>query len=276
MNTPVASVIITTYNSPRALRLVLAGYCRQDRQDFEVVVADDGSRDETRLMIEEMAAQAPIVIRHVWQPDDGFQKCRILNKAIVASASDYLIMTDGDCIPRADFVSTHITLRERGRFLSGALFRLSMPVTEAVTEADVETQRVFDAAWLRAKGQPWNPRKFWKITRSPGWARFYEWIATASSGWNGANSSCWKDDAIRANGFDERMGYGALDREFGVRLENGGISGKKVRYHAICVHLEHKRSYENKAGWEKNRAILSESKTSGRTRCETGLDQYLS
>ncbi|MDP9140722.1 MAG: glycosyltransferase family 2 protein [Pseudomonadota bacterium] len=233
MNTPVASVIITTYNSPRALRLVLAGYCRQDRQDFEVVVADDGSRDETRLMIEEMAAKAPIAIRHVWQPDDGFQKCRILNKAIIASASDYIIMTDGDCVPRADFVSTHIAMRERGRFLSGALFRLSMPVTEAVTEADVETQRVFDAAWLRANGQPWNPRKFWKITRSPGWARIYEMIATASSGWNGANSSCWKDDALRVNGFDERMGYGALDREFGHRLVNAGITGKKVRYRAV-------------------------------------------
>ncbi len=275
MNSPVASVIITTYNSPRALRLVLVGYCRQDRQDFEVVVADDGSREETRLMIEEMAAQAPIAIRHVWQPDDGFQKCRILNKAIVASAADYIIMTDGDCIPRADFVSTHIAMRERGRFLSGALFRLSMPVTEAITEADVETQRVFDAGWLRAKGQPWNPRKFWKITRSPGWARFYEWMATASSGWNGANSSCWKDDAIRVNGFDERMGYGALDREFGHRLVNAGITGKKVRYRAVCVHLEHKRSYESKKGWDFNKSVIKESIETRKIRCVDGIDRHL-
>lgn len=275
MSLPVASVIISTYNSPRALRLVLVGYCHQDRKDFEVVVADDGSRDETRQMIEEVAARAPIAIRHVWQPDDGFQKCRILNKAIIASASDYIIMTDGDCIPRADFVSTHVAQRERGRYLSGALFRLSMPVTEVVTEADVEAQRVFDKQWLRSKGQPWNPRKFWKITDSPRWARFYERIATASSGWNGANSSCWKDDAYKANGFDERMGYGALDREFGHRLVNAGIAGKKVRYQAVCVHLEHKRSYESKAGWEFNKAVIKETMETGKTRCADGIDRHL-
>ena len=89
---------------------VLWGFLEQTHKDFEIVIADDGSGDETRQLVENIKKQAPVEIKHIWQQDDGFQKCRILNKAIMASEGNYLIFTDGDCIPRADFVEQHLRL----------------------------------------------------------------------------------------------------------------------------------------------------------------------
>ena len=94
------SVIITTYNSEEWLQKVLVGYSIQTEQDFEVVVADDGSAEKTKAVIESFQNQFKFPIVHVWQEDNGFQKCKILNKAILKTKSDYLLFTDGDCIPR--------------------------------------------------------------------------------------------------------------------------------------------------------------------------------
>lgn len=273
--TPSASVILTTYNSPKALERVLWGYFCQDRKDFEIIVADDGSGAETLALMRALQSQSPVPLVHVWQEDDGFQKCRILNKAIVCARSDYLIISDGDCIPRADFVSTHLQMRKPGHYLSGGLFRLSAAATEVIGVDDVKSQAVFDPAWLVAHGQPNRSRKFWKLTRNRTWARILEALSPAPASWNGANSSCWKDDAVRVNGFDERMHYGALDREFGVRMVNSGVRTRKVRYSASVVHLEHKRSYNTEAGWNFNRKIRREVAENKLTRTEHGIDTHL-
>src|ERR1044071_9494526 len=98
-------VVFTTYNRPHDLARVLAGYARQTHKDFELVIADDGSGDETRACIEAARRVWKLNIRHLWQEDIGFRKCRILNRAIVETGADYLILTDGDCIPHPDFVA---------------------------------------------------------------------------------------------------------------------------------------------------------------------------
>ena len=146
------SVIFSTYNQPEWLRKTLLGFAAQDRHDFEVVVADDGSRDETRELLEGLRPSLPFQLQHVWQADEGFQKCRILNKAIRASRSDYLLFTDGDCIPRRDFVSSHLRLREPGRFLSGGYFKLPMSISKAISADDIAAGRCFELAWLRSQG----------------------------------------------------------------------------------------------------------------------------
>ena len=95
---------------------VLWGFDAQTDHNFEIVIADDGSREDTRQLIERFARATDRPIQHIWQADDGFQKCRILNKAIIAARGDYLILTDGDCIPRKDFVSVHRANAEPGCF----------------------------------------------------------------------------------------------------------------------------------------------------------------
>ena len=98
-------VVISTYNNPRWLEKTLWGYLFQTHKPDEIVIADDGSNDDTRVLIDSFRDRLPI--KHVWHEDRGFQKSEILNKALVVCRSDYLIFTDQDCIPREDFIATH-------------------------------------------------------------------------------------------------------------------------------------------------------------------------
>ena len=123
-----ASVIFTTYNHPKWLEKTLLGFSVQSYRDFEIIVADDGSGPETSAVVERLVHEIDIPIQHLWQEDDGFQKCRILNKAILASRGEYLIFTDGDCIPHPDFVRNHVELAREKTMLSGGYFKLPLDV----------------------------------------------------------------------------------------------------------------------------------------------------
>lgn len=266
----VASVVFTTYNQPDWLEKVLIGFGAQDRQDFEVLVADDGSDDGTRERIEALRRQLPMPVHHLWQPDDGFRKCRAMNMAIGKAASDYLIFTDGDCIPRKDFVSTHLRLREPGRFLSGGYHKLPMSTSTAISPDDIRFGRCFDESWLRRHGMPKSRRNL-KLTAGPLMAHVLDAISPARPTWNGHNASGWKRDIVAINGFDERMRYGGEDREFGERLENAGIHGKRIRHRAIVVHLDHTRSYATQEGIQFNRQVRAETRATCRTWTQYGI-----
>ncbi len=252
------SVIFTTYNSPQWLQKVLWGFDNQTDDNFEIVIADDGSGDETRAVIERFAAESKYPVQHIWHEDQGFQKCTILNKAIVAAEGEYLIVTDGDCIPRNDFVEAHRAVAEPGCFLSGGYIKLPMETSKAITRENIVAGDCFNPKWLTSHGV--KPSiKFMKLTRSPLKAKIYNSLTATKRSWNGHNASCWKKDALTVNGFDERMKYGGLDCEFGGRLLNAGIKAKQIRYSAICVHLDHARGYVNDEDWKRNRMIRKTS-----------------
>ncbi|MFT3761527.1 MAG: glycosyltransferase family 2 protein [Pseudoxanthomonas sp.] len=272
MSAPAASVVFSTYNQPDWLEKTLLGFAAQDRADFEVVVADDGSGEETRARIDALRPCLPFALRHVWQPDEGFRKCQILNKAIQFSRADYLIFTDGDCIPRRDFVSVHLRLRERGRFLSGGYFKLPMDISRAIGADDIAGNRCFRLDWLRARGLKSAARDV-KLVARGGAAALLDAVVPTRASWNGHNSSGWKDDVLRANGFDERMGYGGQDREFGERLANAGVRGKRIRHRAICLHLDHARGYRTRESIEANLAIRAETRDRRVVRTPYGIER---
>ncbi|PAV25874.1 glycosyl transferase family 2 [Tamilnaduibacter salinus] len=236
------SVIVTTYNSPRWLENVLWGYSVQDHRDFELIVADDGSTDETRALIDRMRNETGLDLRHVWQEDDGFQKCRILNKAILQARYDYVVFTDGDCIPRRDFLAVHAREAEPGRYLSGGYHKLPMATSEAITRDDILSGRCFELDWLKAHGLK-SSYKNSKLTASATQAKWFNRLTPTACNFKGSNGSAWMSDIKAVNGFDETMAYGGEDREFGVRLINHGVKPKHVRYNAIVIHLDHKRGY---------------------------------
>ncbi|WP_333661228.1 glycosyltransferase family 2 protein [Chishuiella changwenlii] len=242
-----ASAIITTYNKAEWLEKVLWGYIMQDTLDFEIIIADDGSCEKTSKLIEEFKANHPTPIFHVWHEDNGFQKTKILNAAILKSNTDYLIFTDDDCIPRKDFVSTHLKLRKKQQFLSGGYCKLSMKISKAITINSIKSQECFDINWLE-KIEPIsfkNKLKLYELS-------WFNQLTPTKPTWNGHNSSGWKSDILKVNGFDERMKYGGEDRELGERLENNEIIGKQIRYSAICIHLDHERGYINQADLDVN------------------------
>jgi glycosyltransferase involved in cell wall biosynthesis len=235
------SVITTTYNSEEWLRKVLLGYAIQTLQDFEIIVADDGSTSKTKEVIQQFQHKFKHPILHVWHEDKGFKKCRILNAAIQKSNSDYLLFTDGDCIPRKDIVANHLKQKEKGYFLSGGYFKLPKAISKAISDDDILSQNCFNPSWLKKQGLKLN-FKITKLVNNRYFAAFMNWITPTKRSWNGNNSSRFKSDILAINGFNELLDYGGEDREMGERLFNLGLLLKQIRYSAICVHLDHSRS----------------------------------
>lgn len=263
-------VVITTYNSPEWLRKVLLGYENQSHQDFTVIIADDGSGEVTRSLIEDFKNRGKLRIDHVWHEDNGFQKCQILNKAIAKTDCDYLIFTDGDCIPEPDFIAQHRTLAQPGYLLSGGYVKLTTPVSNAITDADIASGCIFKRDWLINKGQP-KTHKLWKLIENKSIKKLLNALTPTKATWNGMNSSAWTADIKACNGFNEDMQYGGLDRELGERLLNLGLKGKQVRFSVNCLHLDHPRAYDNPETWKKNYAIRNDVKRTGRFWTPNGI-----
>lgn len=253
-------VIISTYNNPGWLEKVFWGYINQTIKADEIVIADDGSTDETKHLIEHYKNELPL--KHVWHPDNGFQKSAILNKAILASKSDYLIFTDQDCIPRKDFLETHINYSQKGYFLSGGYFKLPLDLSKLIQQKDVMSQEAFSLSWLRKRSLPLN-FKVTKLFKNRLFSNFMNTITPTKATWNGCNASGWRDDILKTNGFNEEMQYGGQDREFGERMFNLRIKSKQIRYSAILLHLDHKRPYKTKDSINKNITIRKETRKSG-------------
>ncbi len=235
-------VIVGTYNTPEWLAKVFFGYEQQTDLDFHLIVADDGSGVETAQVIERFRQRGRLSLQHVWQQDSGFRKCGILNRAIASCDCDYLIFTDGDCIPRRDFVAVHKRRAKPKYFLAGSCQRLTLPISQAITEQDIASGRAFDGCWLLSQGLPLSTKHL-RLFMGRWVAEVLNRITTTKGSFSGGNSSAWRADIERINGFDERMGHGGEDAELGYRLIHSGTRPIQIRHSAIVVHLEHERNY---------------------------------
>ena len=251
---PEISVIISTYNQPKLLNLCLESFAQQSYKNFEIVVADDGSKQDTKSVIEDYK---PLVTQHVWHEDNGFRKTTILNKAICASKSDYLLFTDGDCIAKKDLVAIHNMKRREKCFLSGSYYKLDKQTSEKINKCDIID--LFNKKKLKELGHTPTYKSI-KFLGSPLLRVILDKITTTKPTWNGHCSSGWKKDIEAVNGFDERMVYGGEDRELGERLVNCGIKPIQIRHHSCLLHLYHKQSYISDEGKIFNQKIRKEVK----------------
>jgi glycosyltransferase involved in cell wall biosynthesis len=233
------AVILTTYNRPDALAAVLEGYFAQDAHDFEVVVADDGSTAETRELIAERARRALFPLRHVWQEDRGFRAGAARNRALAATAADYVIFSDGDCVPPAEFVGRHRELAEPGYFVAGNRILLSEAFTAAVLRERVPIHRWRHGQWLAA----WVRRdvnRLLPLLAAPDGA-FRKRSPFKWEGVKTCNLAAWRADLERVNGFDESYsGWGLEDSDLVIRLAHAGVRHKSARFAAPVFHLWHK------------------------------------
>ncbi|MDX2168888.1 MAG: glycosyltransferase family 2 protein [Deltaproteobacteria bacterium] len=246
------SVIVSTYNHPRALNLVLAGLARQTRPADEILVADDGSGAETRALIEAWTRRLPMPLRHVWHPDEGFRKCRILNRAIAAARGDYLVFFDGDCIPSGWCLAVHERRAAPRRYVSGGKVLLDARVSAQLDEAAVG-RGVLDRVgswWLGVE-----KKRRLIVSKLPGLRNLLDRRVPRPPGWRGENASTWAAHAHAVGGFDERFTYGYEDADFGQRLLLAGVIGVSVRYTAPVYHLEHGRPWRNDAVIAANKAL---------------------
>jgi glycosyltransferase involved in cell wall biosynthesis len=264
------AVIITTYNQPEWLEKVLWGYGSQSTSDFSIVIADDGSTNDTRAVIERAAVDFGERLTQVWQEDRGFRKCEVLNRAIVSTTADYLIFTDGDCIPGRNFVKRHMELAEPGRFLSGGVIWLPLALSRSITREDVQESRLEDREWLKQRG--WRGgRRSLRLVKNPVASAVLDSVTPTGATFNGHNASVWRAALLAVNGFDAEMGYGGLDRALGERLRNHGLRGKQVRHRALCFHLDHDRPYRKPEVLKRNRQIRERIRSTGEVRARCGI-----
>lgn len=253
------SVVISTYNAERWLEKVFLGYFVQTHKRFEIIVADDGSGPATAKVVAAFAAYGSIPIHHVWHEDRGYRRQEILNKAIKQSRHDYLVFTDGDCIPRRDFLAVHARMATPGRFLSGGYCKLDSRTSLMLDEGDIIEGTCFTPGWLRSH-QRLGMSNWLKLGSGPFAASVLDATTTARATFNNCNSSAWKRDLLTVNGYDERMKYGGADRELGERLVNAGIIGMQIRHRAVCVHLDHERPYKTAESLRNSREIRRETR----------------
>jgi len=263
------SVIITTYNRPDALRLVLRGLAAQSAENFEVLVADDGSTGETAAAIGTLRARLPYGLTHVWQADDGFRAPMARNRAVAVARGAYLIFLDGDCLPLVDFIAMHRRLAASGWFVSGNRVLLSRPFSEEVVEKQLELWRWGAGQWTRA-------RLGGKINRLTPLLRLVDWSRPRQD-WIGAktcNLAAWRSDFLSINGFDKDfVGWGFEDSDFVQRLLNAGLRRRMTRWAVPVLHLWHPA--QDRSREKANFARLEHTIASGATRAGRGVDQYL-
>jgi glycosyltransferase involved in cell wall biosynthesis len=256
------SLIISTYNRPDVLAKALAGVALQTRLPDEVLIADDGSGQSTRVVVETWAETQPFPVKHLWQENRGFRKTVILNKSVAAAAGDYLVFTDGDCVPHARYVEDHLAVAEPGFWVQA---RRSFVEQRFVPQ--FEPGRTSAFRWMltgRITGAAKGIRLPVAIVRRD----------TAQRGIIGCNFAMWRNDLLAINGFDEDYsGWGGEDSDVGTRLYHLGRPRKFVYAHAIVFHLNHPRLARDPLA--RGFARLEETIRSGRIRCACGLDQYL-
>lgn len=267
------AVIVTTYNRPDALALVLEGYLAQADCNFELLVADDGSTEETAEVVRQYQARAPFSIRHVWQEDKGFRAAAIRNRALAATDASYIVFTDGDCIPQARFVASHRALSEPGWFLAGNRLMLTQDFTKLVLREKLPIHLWRTSDWLAARRRGQIERLL-PLARLPGLGRLRKLSPRRWQGAKTCNLSAFRADLLKVNGLDESYtGWGLEDSDLVIRLIRAGTHHKNGRFSVPLFHLWHREN--DRGNLEENRKRLEAALHATHTRALLGVDQYL-
>lgn len=251
---PSISILLATYNWPQALGLVLESLNAQTDKDFEVVIADDGSRAETAELITAFTQVANFPIKHLWQEDLGFRKSAILNQAITYARGDYLVFLDGDCITQPDFVARHRDLAQSGFLVTGSRILLGRRLTQALCSSENKISNRFFKSLNNSKLLLFVNRWAGQLNKfAPLWIKVPDnrWRVYSGFVWKrikGCNMACWRDDAVRISGFDESMvGWGHEDADFVFRLQQSGLKRKSGAWATEVFHLDHPEGDKSKA-----------------------------
>jgi hypothetical protein len=240
------TLLVTTYNAPRQLELSVKSILNQTILPNEIVIADDGSREETFQTIEKLKANSPIPIKHIWQPDEGFRAGAARNNAIKASSCDYIIQIDGDIILEKHFVEDHLKLAKKGTFVCGSRVRLDDKLTkEVLSSGRIELDKGEKGMKSTLNG-----------SRIPFLIPFFKYYKSKNGFYaRSCNMACWKSDLLLVNGYNEDIsGWGAEDSELSCRLVNAGIKKRFIKFGGVEFHLFHK---ENDRSFKKQNASIT-------------------
>ena len=259
-----AALLISTYNWPKALNLVLKSVENQTVLPHEILIADDGSTTETKQLIEAFKENKRLHIKHFWQEDKGFRKSSILNQAVAGSESDYIIQVDGDCILHKNFVEDHLKASQKGVYLYGARVNILPHAVATVLEKEIISFNYFSKE-IKNKS---------RSLHLPSLSNLYKIHRNYSDKFRGCNVSFWKKDFIEINGYNEDYeGWGREDSDLVIRMGNKGVRTKRLRYAGIVYHIHHK--INSRDNFERNDAIQNQTITNKVVWVENGVNKYL-
>jgi glycosyltransferase involved in cell wall biosynthesis len=258
------TLIITTYNWPQALELVLLSVKKQFLMPDEVIIADDGSTSETEELIKKISKDFPVEIKHVWQNDEGFRAAMIRNKAIAKSEGDYIIGIDGDMILHPLFIKDHIKNAKKNRYIQGSRVLLSEEKTKTVLKNKQIIFHFFERGLLNRKN----------AIHSDFLSKLFSKNKKTLKGSKTCNFSMFKEDILKINGFDnEFVGWGREDSEFLARFLNSGGVRYDLKFNAIAYHIFHE---ENERRYlKKNEDRLKKTVNKKIKVCENGINKFL-
>lgn len=267
------SVIVTSYNWSDAISTVLFALDHQVDQDFEVLIADDGSNEAELSRIQEVMEHIRCSVRLIWQDDQGFRAGKIRNQAAVQAQGDYLVFMDGDCVPLPTFIQRHRKFAEQGVWIPGNRVLLNNAFTKKVL-AQEETFLKHAIGYWGIKRLQGNINRVLPLLYWP----FSVGRKNHQKAWKGAktcNLGVWKSDFLKVNGFDERYeGWGYEDSDFVIRLIRAGVFRKSGKFALPVFHLWHPE--QDRSMEPENLARLQSIIANDEERAALGVDQYVS
>ncbi len=263
------SVVVTTYNAPRELELVLCGLARQTRPPDEILVADDGSAGDTARLLAGWQSDLPALV-HVRQDDRGYRKSRIVNRAVRRSTGDHLLFLDGDAVPHSRWAEDHARAADGRRILCGRRVKLGPPISAALDTDAVEAGRLEElfGPVLRSVFGGGTHRFLLGVRLPPLLARACHPRARKLMG---VNFSLPRTAFEAVNGYDEAWEIPwREDRDLELRLRRAGYPFYPLLNRAVVYHLHHPIKPFGRESQAINAAI--ESRTV--VRCDRGLAEH--
>ena len=255
------TLIITTYNWPESLLLVIESIKRQTILPDEVIIADDGSTKETKDLINNFKKDTDLNIIHSWQEDMGFRAARSRNNAIFKSSGDYIVLIDGDTILHTNFVKDHIANAESGFFVQGSRVLLSEKQTKKALAEKIVNFPFFSSELKNRKNS----------IHSKLLSLIFSNKKDHLNGIKSCNMAFYRKDCLNINGFNNEFeGWGREDSEFVVRLINSGVKRKNVRFNAIQFHLWHNEN--SRMSLKRNDTMLDDAINNRIHWCENGIN----
>ncbi len=270
MNTPpriLATIIVSSCERRDHLERCLLSFSNQqlgEGEAFEVIVADDGSKDGTHEMVQQLASCMPFDLSFVTQPNDGFRKCRIVNKALHRARSDYILLTDGDCIFPPHHVQRQLSQRQIDTAWVSDCIRLEQNLSEAITR-----NAVINGSWLSSVPSHLPGGLQIRYLKD----RVYEFFNHSEKPkLIGNNVAVWLRDLANINGMDEAFkGWGCEDDDLGIRLRASGIKLKTNLKQTFGYHLWHPVDATTPASWREGQNIRYYKRDLVLAKCLRGL-----
>lgn len=230
-NQPSVALLISTYNWPQALELVLNSVTKQTKMPEEIIIADDGSGEATKEVILSFQQKLNIPIKHVWHEDKGFRKSLILNKAVKEINSEYIIEIDGDIIVHPKFIQDHFNEARKGYFVQGSRAMITEKKANEILTSKIINFSFFSSGLYSR----------FNAIRIPLLTKIFLLDPSNPFHIKGCNLAFWKRDFIAVNGYYNGFkGWGGEDYEFGARLLHSGIKRKRLKMAALSFHIYHK------------------------------------